>query len=277
MRRPILDFGFRILDCLALPLLLYGLSAAADAPKSYALIVTGISGDADHYRKFWTLTSQLHGTLKSRFGYTDERIYCLFEDKGSKPGLVRETSHKKHILRVLDDLKGKMQAQDRLFVFVIGHADYDGEHASIHLPGPDMRDAELAAALDALPTPRILAAVTTPNSGYFLKHLSKPGRIVITATKPGKELSETIFPYCFVEALRDNATDADGDGRLSVKELFRATRARVEAFYKEKDLISTEHCLLDDNGDGIGTRELDENAADGEVASKTYFELVLGG
>jgi hypothetical protein len=40
----------------------------------------------------------------------------------------------------------------------------------------------------------------------------------------------------------------------------------VAAFFKEKGLLQTEHALLDDNGDGAGSRELDEDATDGSRA-----------
>ena len=35
--------------------------------------------------------------------------------------------------------------------------------------------------------------------------------------------------------------------------------------------------MLDDDGDGIGVREVDENSKDGKLAEKEYFEVRIKG
>jgi hypothetical protein len=99
--------------------------------------------------------------------------------------------------------------------------------------------------------------MTTAGSGFFVKPLSKPGRIVIAATEADREVNETIFPHKLTAALAEPPPflefDMDGDGRVSLLDLYlRAARQTAEE-YANETLLATEHAQLDDNGDGRGT------------------------
>lgn len=249
-----------------------------ELPREFALIICGVSGDEAHYEKFWTLGSDLYHVLRDKCGYPEDRIYLLFEDKPAGQQTIHATSSKADIIKTFDEIKAKLKPQDKFFIFLAGHADFeDHKNARFHIPGPDITDAELGKLLDGLPTQRITTVVSTPCSGYFMKHLAKPGRITITATKAEAEISETVFPYCFVKAFEDPASDLNADGLLSVVELFRAAREQVNNFYLEKNLIVTEHAMLDDDGDGIGAREVDDKSKDGKLAEKECFEVRVKG
>jgi len=259
---------------------LVGLAAAEEKPalpERYAIIIIGISGDEPHYEKFWKVGADLYNALRDTCGYDRDKIYFLFEEEPVFQSAVRAKSTRENIEKVFAELKGKMRPQDKLFLFVAGHADYDGKNVRVHLPGPDIKDVELARLLDSLPTNNIVSVITTPVSGYFMRHLSKPGRITITATKAGAEISETVFPHCFVEAFQDEIADANADGLLSILEIYQYTREKVLQFFLEQNLIPTEHAMLDDNGDGIGTREITEDSPDGKKAAEECFELKVKG
>src|SRR4029079_3123543 len=47
--------------------------------------------------------------------------------------------------------------------------------------------------------------------------------------------------------------DLDKDGQTSLLEAYLAASHRVEEFYKQEARLATEHALLDDNSDGLGT------------------------
>ncbi|HID23685.1 MAG TPA: hypothetical protein EYP14_14990 [Planctomycetaceae bacterium] len=246
-------------------------------PRDYALLITGIAGDDDHYRKFWKLTIEMYRVLRTRYGYSDEEIVCLFQDKSDEAKIVDAVSRRAQIEAAFRDLATRLRREDRLLIFVVAHADYDGRRTRLHLPGPDISAKEFARLVNLLPCERIITVVTTPVSGYFLPLLSKKGRITITATLRAKEISETVFPYSFVRALENPKTDTDGNGRLSVLELFRFARDDVMNFYRKRKLLPTEHAMLDDNGDAIGSQTIDEESQDGQLAGRTYFEPVVGG
>jgi hypothetical protein len=90
------------------------------------------------------------------------------------------------------------------------------------------------------------------------------------------------------DVLQSNPTelDTDGDGSLSVLELFRATDSGVAAYFEEHELAATEHAQLDDNADGAGSEAVDliepgveqlDPAApriDGALAAKTIVTMV---
>jgi hypothetical protein len=104
--------------------------------------------------------------------------------------------------------------------------------------------------------------------------LSKKNRTIVTATRSGGEKNETVFADYFVRAYAAEGADTDKDGRVSVLEAFDYARREVARFYEGEHRIQTEHALLDDNGDGTGSREPNGAAGDGAVARR--FVLVGG-
>ena len=118
------------------------------------------------------------------------------------------------------------------------------------------------------------------SSGPFIKALSGPGRIVITATASGREFHATLFGEYFVAAFADAGADRDKDERVSILEAFDYARREVRRAFESDKRILTEHALLDDNGDGDGSRAPGALEADGALASRVFLQqppaLALG-
>lgn len=143
-------------------------------------------------------------------------------------------------------------AGPELWLILIGHGTYDGKEAKFNLRGPDLSATDLAAWLE--PAKRPLAVINTSSSSApFLKQLSRPGRVVITATRSGYEHNYARFGQFFSSAIADLAADLDKDGQVSMLEAFLMASREVAEFYKTEGRLATEHALLDDNGDGLGT------------------------
>jgi hypothetical protein len=139
-----------------------------------------------------------------------------------------------------------------LWIVLIGHGTFDGREAKFNLRGPDVTASELALWLR--PFHRPLAFIDTSSaSAPFLNKLSGPGRVVITATRSGDEQNFARFGQFFIDALADPQSDLDKDGEVSLLEAFLSASARVADFYKTQGRLATEHPLIDDNGDGLGT------------------------
>ena len=139
-----------------------------------------------------------------------------------------------------------------LWLVLIGHGTFDGRSAKFNLRGPDISAADLAAVLK--PCRRPLAVIQCASaSGPFLNALSASNRVVITATRSGFEVNATRFGGYLAQAIADPAADLDKDGQTSLLEAYLAASRQVEQFYKEQGRLMTEHSLLDDNGDGLGT------------------------
>jgi hypothetical protein len=139
-----------------------------------------------------------------------------------------------------------------LWLVFLGHGTFDGKTAKFNLRGPDLSAEDLAAALK--PCHRPLAVIQCASaSGPFLPALSAPGRVIITATRSGYEASFARLGGYLARAIADPAADLDHDGQVSLLEAFLLAARQVDQFYKEQGRLMTEHALLDDNGDGLGT------------------------
>lgn len=142
--------------------------------------------------------------------------------------------------------------REALWLVLIGHGTFDGREAKFNLRGVDVSADELAGWLK--PFARPLAIVNgASSSGPFLNALSAPGRAVVTATRSGDEQNYARFGLNLAEAIADPAADLDKDGQVSLLEAFLFAGARTEEFYKTKSQLATEHALIDDDGDKLGT------------------------
>ncbi len=141
-----------------------------------------------------------------------------------------------------------------LWIVLIGHGTYDGRAAKFNLAGPDITAKQLAAWL--VPVGRPLAVIDcTSSSSPFIDRLSQPGRVVITATRDGREVNFARFGGHLAKAIGDPAADLDKDGQVSLLEAFLTASRQTQAAYRALRQLPTEHALLDDNGDGRGVRE----------------------
>jgi hypothetical protein len=144
------------------------------------------------------------------------------------------------------------QTATPLWLVLIGHGTFDGRTARFNLRGPDLSAGDLAEWLRAMDRP--LAVIDTASaSAPFMKELSAPGRIVITATKSGFEQNYARFGQYLAEAIAEPQADLDKDGQTSLLEAYLTASHAAGAFYTAAGRLATEHALLDDNGDGLGT------------------------
>jgi hypothetical protein len=168
-----------------------------------------------------------------------------------------------HVLRVAsrDELVAALAAEERdgddpLWVVFVGHGTHaggdDGLHAKLNLRGPDVSALELSAWLDPIARPTSVV-ICASSSGPFVNQLSRPGRVVVTATKSGQQYNYSRFGDYLSRAIGDLEADLDKDAQVSLLEAFLFASAGVAEFYEGESRLATEHALIDDNGDGLGT------------------------
>jgi hypothetical protein len=139
-----------------------------------------------------------------------------------------------------------------LWLVFIGHGTFDGKEAKLNLRGPDVSATEVGEWLK--PFQRPLAIIdTTSSSAPFLSRLAAPKRVIVSATRSGHEHNYARFGKFLAEALANPKSDLDKDGQISLLESFLSASHRTTEFYKTEGRLATEHALLDDNGDGLGT------------------------
>jgi hypothetical protein len=139
-----------------------------------------------------------------------------------------------------------------VWLVLIGHGTFDTKESKFNLRGPDFSGGELAEWLQ--PFKRPVAVVNCASaSGPFINKLSASGRVVVTATRSGQEVNYTRFGGHFATAIGGLEADLDKDGQTSLLEAYLFAASRVAEFYETEGRLATEHPLLDDNGDGLGT------------------------
>ena len=139
-----------------------------------------------------------------------------------------------------------------LWLVLIGHGSVDGVEGKFNLEGDDVSASDLAAWLKPLERP-VIVVNTFSASGAFLKPLSAPDRVIVTATKSGRENNFSRLGRYLSESISDDSADLDHDGQTSLLEAWLRAAQRVREFYESEGRLATEHSLLDDNGDGLGT------------------------
>jgi hypothetical protein len=254
-------FRVAFLICLLLPL-----TQAAAAVDRYAVVITGASAGEPYAEKYDRWRTALVTTLKRKLGYQDDHVFVLAETANQSIG----TATRENVIHLFADLRTRLRADDLLLVVLIGHGTTtDNDEAKFNLVGPDLSSSQWAEILKPVPG-RLVFADTTGGSFPFLRGLSAPGRIVLTATDSAAQAFETIFPEFFVNAFDDPAADTDKNGRTSVWEAFSFASSAVRQSFERRGQLPTERPLLDDNGDGVG-REAQTPGVDGAVARATYF------
>ncbi len=157
---------------------------------------------------------------------------------------------------VKDRLRAYLQkatADRPLWIVLIGHGTDDGKECRFNLIGPDVSATEMKSWLEKLKRPIALIHCGS-SSAPFLKALSAPGRVIVTATRSGSESNYARFGKYLAQALGETRADLDLDGQVSLLEAFLFASAGVAEFYKGEGRLATEHALIDDNGDGLGSQ-----------------------
>jgi len=261
-----------ILVCGALTLL----APSARAQETRVLIVVGLGGDPEYRETFHGWASALRSAAMERFGVAGERIVYLGERPEEAPELIQDRSTRENIAAALAAMAAESGAQDRILVVLIGHGSGQGESAQFNLPGPDLSPGDLDVMLNGFPSQVVAVVDTSPSSGPFAGGLAGENRIVVTATRTAQERNETQFGGFFVEALEAEGSDLDKDGRVSLLEAFQYANREVDRYYEERNLLATEHAQLEDDGDGIGSTEVGEDATDGWLARGFWLGSTLG-
>ena len=221
-----------------------------ETKKTVVVVVTGASGAAE-YRDRFAAQATHWSMLGERAGWSVRPIDLDRVDGVGDPAADR-------LNRLLSDLADG--PPDELVVILVGHGTHDGRTARFNVPGPDLTAESLNEWLDRVDCRQLLIN-TTAASGPWIVTLARPGRVVVTATKNGREVDVTRLGDALTSlidpdggGLRLAPLDRDKDDAVSLLELTVELADRTAAAYRDDNRIATEHALIDDNGDGRGTR-----------------------
>jgi hypothetical protein len=237
------------------------------------VIVCGKGGEPIYEQQFVDWGLRLRAALVAKLGHDEKNIHLLVESAPSTattpttvPTAVADLPGIRAALR---EVAGRATPEDDLFVYLIGHGSHQNDVSRFNIEGPDLTAEDLAAMLADIPARRIVVVNAASASAGFVNVLSGDRRIVCASTKSVEELNATDFMEYFIQGLEDLSADQNRDERISILEATQQAAALTQAGYLGQGLVATEHALIDDNGDGLGTRLPVGTADDDEPTSST--------
>lgn len=252
------------------------------AQQTHILVISGLSGDPTYAEEFHEWATTLIDAAIDRYELPAENVTYLAEKTEVDPVRIADRSTRENVERAFATIAERAQPNDHVLVLLIGHGSYSNGESRFNLPGRDLTAQDYARLLEPLGSQQVAFVNAATASGGFIEALSGEGRTVVTATRSGGQWVSTVFGGYFVEAFAEGEEESDQnkDGRVSVLEAFEYSVAQVARVYESDGRLQTEHALLDDNGDGEGTQEMDPltgTASDGAMARAMYISAGDGG
>lgn len=222
------------------------------------IVITGLGGMPEYEENF----VQWAGAVEKLFRE---------ELKSTVHNLDGRTQKRTEVIEFFNNLLSSLPAQAEIWLFLIGHGNFDGTNYRFNIVGPDLTGSDLGTFLNGLGEKRTCVVAATGASGILIPQLSKRNRLIIAATKNQFERQPPLFLSFFIEAAKSAEADLDRNGKISVLEAFVFSQKKVGVWFEEKGRLQTEHPLLDDNGDGRGAAEPNPSEGEGSLASMTYL------
>jgi hypothetical protein len=237
--------------------------------KSFHLIVCGSGGEEAYVAQFEDWGQQLRRVLVEQLGHLNDRVYLLTELGTDANGV----SSLAEIKRMCQQIGKRVDKEDDVFVYLIGHGSYRQNIAKLNIVGADLTADQLHEWIQKWSARQVVVINAASTSAAFMNVLSGPGRIICTSTRNVEERNATQFMAFFIQALAGGSADQNRDERISVLEVCQQAGLLTDAWYAEEGYLATEHALLDDNGDGKGTRLTDIvlRQGDGKKADQCFL------
>jgi len=184
-------------------------AAPSEAGQSYALLVGGLGGQEPYGRWYTDWLSRFQTYLTASAHLPASNVTMLSGKDATFEAITA----------ALGTFAQRAKPQDQLILFIVGHGEINGDAPTLSLAGPDPTAQQLAALLNAFPAKNQVILNFSASSGDFLKSLSAPGRVNLTATSP-TELEEPVFAEFFLRGLESKRADADKNGNITMLEAY---------------------------------------------------------
>ena len=245
-------------------------AAAASGQQTHLVVISGAGGEEEYRDRFHEWGASIAGAAIDKYGLDAADVVWLAESPERDPR-IDGPSRGDDVRKALTDVATRAGAEDAVVIVLIGHGSFNGGESRFNVPGRDLTDGDFALLLEQFGTRKVVFVNTASSSGGFIETMSGPNRTVITATRSSRERNATLFAGFFAEALAGEGADTDKDERVSLLEAFIFARREVVRSYEERNLLATEHAVLDDNGDGEGSDFEDEGDLDGALARTVFL------
>ena len=253
----------------------FGAEHSADSKESgntYVLIVGGINMDSKERSAKDRAVTDLRRFFIDIAGVIPEKLDVLVDSKSTaRKGSGISTAV--NLKEQMDRLAASVNPEDRFIFYYTGQANVVSDTLRLNLPGPDITHEQLAELINSIKASSMLIVLDCPGAGLAVNAVSGQGRIVIGACTAEQHYS-TKFSEYFVPALVDEDSDTNGNGRISLLEAFTSACRAVDDFYRLGSLLTTENPVMEDNGDGVASRQpwkYEQDRMDGLAASRFFL------
>lgn len=226
------------------------LCAIPASAQTYAVVVSGLGGNADYSAEFSESSDSFSSGLLSLD--TDPSLIITLDESATRETIL--ASIDTQIKRIQSDLQsGFVAASEPVFALIMtGHGNADNDSWRFNVSGPDLTSEDLIAALNTVPISRQLVVLAASASGAVLDSMSQLGRVLVTATKSGGEINAIRFHQYLGEAMESDVADYDRNEILTIAEAYRFAEARTQEYFEQQNLLSSEHSRIrGENADDI--------------------------
>lgn len=227
------------------------------------LLCCGLPGDDRHREQMTEACQRIIASSKTVLGVRPEHLVVLAGDEEMQTALQNDHATtglctRETMIDSLAEAAGDLGPADAYWCLLIGHSHPYGAESQFNVSGRDINQSDFAKAASAIQCREQVFWLTQPISGFWIGPLARPQRIIVTATEADLEFTGTEMPYALAAVLSGESEDQslediDGDGTLSLLDLYLATSLEVTSRFRAIDRLQTEHAQLDDNGDGRGS------------------------
>ena len=235
---------------LAISTICFAKCANAETSAPHMIVVVGASGQQQFEETFSEAAGQIASVAKA----SGTAPVVIGPSKLASSANIKSQNNKlvtdKDLLQ--NAIKNIPQDSLAVWIIMIGHGTMQQNVAKFNLRGRDVSAGELKSWCESVKAPMVFVNASSA-SAPFINALSGKNRVIVTATKTGNEQNYSRFGKYFAEALGSPTSDLDHDDETSVLEAFLKASSDVKQFYASEGRISTEHALIDDNGDNKGT------------------------
>ncbi|MEZ6129488.1 MAG: hypothetical protein R3C59_12465 [Planctomycetaceae bacterium] len=231
--------------------------------ERWLFVCCGLPGDDEHRERLTAACRKLAENAADVLGVNGDHIRLLAGDVQMQQELNAIVPDvgvctRKSVQAGLTELCEQVAQQDSCWVVLLGHAHLYGTRSQFNVLDADFDQNDFGNWAKPLKCREQVFLITLPVSGFWTKPLRMPSRVVITATEADLEYTGTEMPYALTDVLSgdsDHASldDVDGDGVLSLLDLYLATNLEIHGRFTALERLQTEHASLDDNGDGRGS------------------------
>jgi hypothetical protein len=247
-------------------------TSSKEGGKTYTMIVSGINKNSKERLAKDHAVEGLRRFILNNASVESDRLSVLVDRESSvRKDLIVSTAEnlKKQIYR----FAAEANKEDRFIFYYMGQANVVTDTLRLNLPGPDITHNQLAEWINEIKASSMLIVLDCPGAGLAVTAVTRPDRIIIGACTAEQHYS-TRFSEYFVPALLDEGSDTNEDGRISLLEAFTSASRNVDDFYRRQALLTTETPVLEDNADGIPSRQpwrYEQDKKDGLMTSKFFL------